>query len=320
MKERCFTRTSWVRPVVMALTLCIGWLPGGQVHAQGCSDAGVCTMGALKQEGPPDSLNLLRAGISAGYGAGEEGVSVIQVVPEIEVSIVRDLLLQVRIPFVSTSGDLASTSGVGDLAASLTWAAMRKEHMVVYLSLGGKLGTGKTGLDEEGLPLPMPYQPGLGTHDLLVGAAWQYGTWHVGLGYQHVLSHENENGFSHGAWSFDDAALAYFESAGLERANDAILRAEKTFTFDKFRFTPGILAIYRTGEDKVAIGDEGILRPVTGSDGLTLNITASLHYNLSGRAAIILQGGSPAVVRDNRPDGLTRSLAANLKFTYGFLR
>jgi hypothetical protein len=134
-----------------------------------------------------------------------------------------------------------------------------------------------------------------------------------------VLSQRNRNGFTHLAWAFDAAATAYFESAGLERRDDAVVRTEKSFLFGKLRFTPGLLAIYHTGEDRIDTGD-GMQVAVPGSDGITLNVTAALRYALSGRSALVLQGGSPVVVRDARPDGLTRALALNLLFTYGILK
>ena len=80
---------------------------------------------------------------------------------------------------------------------------------------------------------------------------------------------------------------------------------------------PGLLGIYRLTEDEIT-DDTGTQVAVEGSDGLTMNITATAAYAVSNRFGLQLMFGAPAVVRDVRPDGLTRSLVLNLGFRYNF--
>ena len=67
----------------------------------------------------------------------------------------------------------------------------------------------------------------------------------------------------------------------------------------------GILALYRLQKD-IITDKYGNRIAVNGSDGLTLNLTGSLQYEFSSRTGINLSFGTPLVVREVRPDGLTR--------------
>ena len=62
----------------------------------------------------------------------------------------------------------------------------------------------------------------------------------------------------------------------------------------------------------------GTRMAVEGSDGLTLNLTIDARYRLNDAWTLELAYGSPMVVRDERPDGLTRSLVLNLALAYRF--
>ncbi len=186
------------------------------------------------------------------------------------------------------------------------------------ISAGTKFPTGTTDKAVDSTySLPMPYQTGLGTTDLVVGAAWNFKTWNVSAGYQTVLNHDNKNTFLRSRFPGDADAAGYFESNLLERGDDALLRIEKQFHIKKFMVTPGLLGIYRLTEDEIT-DDTGTQVAVEGSDGLTMNITATAAYAVSNRFGLQLMFGAPAVVRDVRPDGLTRSLVLNLGFRYNF--
>jgi hypothetical protein len=57
---------------------------------------------------------------------------------------------------------------------------------------------------------------------------------------------------------------------------------------------------------------------VDGSEGLTLNATVDARYRINERWAIELAYGSPLIVREERPDGLTRSMVLNVGLRYAF--
>ena len=86
---------------------------------------------------------------------------------------------------------------------------------------------------------------------------------------------------------------------------------------DKMTFTPGILPIYHLGEDEYTDIDE-VTYAIEGSDGLTLNLTFHSEISIGSDDAVELQVGFPLVVRDARPDGLTRSFVFGLGYTSRF--
>ncbi|MCB0782962.1 MAG: hypothetical protein KDC02_01800, partial [Flavobacteriales bacterium] len=80
---------------------------------------------------------------------------------------------------------------------------------------------------------------------------------------------------------------------------------------------PGLLAIYHLDQD-TRLDSAGSRMSVEGSDGLTLNLTIDARYRLNDAWTLELAYGSPMVVRDERPDGLTRSMVLNLALAYRF--
>jgi hypothetical protein len=57
---------------------------------------------------------------------------------------------------------------------------------------------------------------------------------------------------------------------------------------------------------------------IQGSAGLTLNLNAFLDYNITEKSGIQFSAGMPLLVRETRPDGLTRSFIASLEYKISF--
>lgn len=288
----------------------------GVLRAQGCSDAGICTApghndAATEGAAVSDSTRRHVIRLTGSWGLGEQAVSVFQLIPEAEISLVKNVRIQVKVPYSYATGNLGDAQGPGDISAGLVWIKPIRKTTSLRISLLGKLAAGRSDRSNRMLPLPMPYQPGLGTNDLAGAVSLHYKTWLFAAAYQHVLVHRNTNAFLHSAWS-GDKAPAYFESARLRRGNDAMLRAAKNFTRNRFTFSPGLLLLYRLQEDEV----NGAA--VKGSDGMTLNAAVSLIYRMPGASALSLLAGTPLLVREVRPDGLTRALVVNLTYSYSF--
>ncbi|TND05101.1 MAG: hypothetical protein FD123_3721 [Bacteroidetes bacterium] len=292
-----------------------------RLHAQGCSDAGVCSMGAMEQQsGEADTTgNIYRNSLklAAGFGMGEQATAVFQLTPEIELGLSPVLRLQLKMPLTRVNGNLGAASGTGDVSLSVTY--LYKIHADVFFrfTAGGKIATGEASKSAGGRPLPMPYQTSLGTHDALAGVSFTYKSWNFATAYQHILVNNNRNAFLHAAWPGDSTAAAYFESARLDRGNDFLLRAEKQFRIKRCRLSPGLLAIYRLREDRIA--GTGA---VPGSRGLTLNVTGSFVYQSEGPFGFDFIFGAPAVIRAARPDGLTRAfvLGAGISYQFGHFK
>jgi len=86
---------------------------------------------------------------------------------------------------------------------------------------------------------------------------------------------------------------------------------------NKLVLTPAILPIYHFANDEYTNAFGNSLE-IEGSKGLTLNGNLFIDYELHPRHAFQLSAGIPFVVRDIRPDGLTRKYVANLEYAMRF--
>lgn len=288
--------------------------------AQGCSDAGFCTIGGLAHQEMPDSTQTRNfknsAKLSFSYGLGEQNTSIYQIITDAEIKFIKNYSVQFKIPYVYANGNLGSNNGMGDLVVSFNGKYRLKNKAVLNATIGGKFPTGKTDDGSASLSLPMPYQTGLGTYDLILGASLQFQQWNFGAGYQRVLKNQNKNNFLYGE-TLLPVKNAYFESNLLDRGDDALLRIERNFKIRKVNLSVGLLGIYRLQKDKITWID-GKQGELDGSRGLTLNITGTAQYEFSGRTGMALMFGAPVLVREVRPDGLTRELVTTLSFQFHF--
>lgn len=308
--------------------------------AQGCSDAGVCTAGpigqpALMQDSAVGGPKRHYVRLQYSYAIGEQGVVIMQVVPELSIGLTDRLAIQAKLPYVMADGDLGQNSGIGDLVATASYGFIKLDDKDLTGVLGMRIPTGrfvpesfeKATYGPTAHPLPMPYQVGLGTTDLLFGLQYRYERISAAIAYQHVLKQDNQSTFLHRYWADVPAAASYFESFALERADDAVLRLQYGVPFGRLILQPGLLGILHMGKDS-RLEDPNALdlildrpvqrREIDGSEGLTLNLTADLRYQLNSSWWLEASMGSPLVVREVRPDGLTRALVANVGLRYAF--
>lgn len=329
------------RPIALFFLLIIA--AHFQARAQGCSDAGVCSAGPigqlqLWQDSTADIIDyrhFARSGFS--YAIGEQGTTIMQTNMEISLGIGLRLALQAKVPYIWTSGDLGENHGIGDAIVTSSYAFVKERDRNLAAMFGVRLPTGSTTataatlLDGEMRPmiawplsLPMPYQTGLGTTDLLMGVNARRGRWTIALAYQHVINNANTNRFTHGYWFNDERAVKYFESFFLERKDDAVARVQYAYGCGRLALQPGLIGIYHVGEDTkqndymTTANQPPGRSPVQGSQGLTLNVTLDLRYKLTEQWAIEAVFGAPVVTREVRPDGLTRSLVTGFGLRYRF--
>ncbi len=289
------------------------------IRAQGCSDAGFCTIGALQQRETNDSSYKHTAKLSLSYGIGEQGTVIFQTIPEVDFSFFKNNSIQLKIPYSFINGNLGNTNGIGDLAFSITQVLNENEYSKFNVTLGTKIATGNADLEANNRSLPMPYQVSLGTYDLIIGISYQFKKWNLSTGYQRVLLNENNNRFLRSYWQDNSDAQNYFESNLLNRGDDALLRVERNFGLHNLQLSAGLLSIYRLQKDKITIEDGSEIE-LNNSDGLTLNLTGSAQYNFSKRTGFNFSFGTPLVVREYRADGLTRSLVLTAAFNFHFAK
>jgi len=296
----------------MILLCALSWivLPM-HMKAQGCSDAGFCSAGAM-QTGVTDNLtrgNSYGAAVTAGIG--ENSTLILSLQAEARLQLTSKDQLEVKVPFSYADGNLGSYAGVGDPIITVT----RKFRKKFSATIGTRIGSGNANGMDNGKVLPMPYQSSLGTTDLIAGAGVKIARYlSVAAGYQQPLIQYNQNTYATGIMTpLLPQEYIYFDSRKLERQGDVLLRLDGTLQIQRVTLSLGPLLIYHLGEDTY-IDNNGARATLTGSDGLTLNIAGSARYKCAA-GIFELVGGTPMIVRDSRPDGLTRALVLTLRYS-----
>jgi len=289
-------------------------------YAQGCSDAGFCSIGSFKSGVPKDST--LRSSISLGsaFGQGDDAVFVMTPYLQYDVHINRQWSVQSKVTANYANGNLGSASNVGDVFLTGTYTSRLGKRWAMQYTAGAKLPLNASNLSSKGRPLPMQYQSSLGTVDAIAGVTVSDDRWQFSAAVQLPLSGENKNGFLPVYWNDKEEAMNYPATNAFLRKADVLLRASRNVVQSKtWNVSLGLLGIYHLGEDSYIdpfINNNRIA--IEGSNGLTLNATAAATIKVGRRFQLGLTAGVPLVVRDVRPDGLTRSwvIAPECKFSF----
>ena len=163
----------------------------------------------------------------------------------------------------------------------------------------------------------MDYQASLGTFDLILGVGYEIKKVQFVVAAQQPLT-QNNNQFIASNYPINSKLGSFQSTNKFERSGDILLRMSYPINLhSKLRLTPSILPIYHLTNDKFT--DEfNIKREIIGSQGLTLNGNAYFDYEINNNNSLQLNIGMPVVVRDARPDGLTRGFVANLEYRVKF--
>lgn len=262
-----------------------------QVIAQ-CSDAGVCSVGHTMSEDNDNILNL-----NLGYKFGSSGKEDEVKYHSFQFGAVYNFLektsLQLAIPYNIQSGPLGDVNGIGDLLISITHNIINANNSNLDASIGAKFGTGDDNTDN----LPMAYQSGLGSNDILLALNYTYMNLGFGVGYQ--LAGGRNNNFIR-----------------LERGDDLLVRASYNLILDQIRITPQLLFIKRLAESSVL--DTSSTSPaetfveVDNSDQTQLNFLTTFLYQINENYSLFADFAIPFIKREVNVDGLTRSFSASL--------
>jgi hypothetical protein len=288
--------------------------------AQGCSDAGFCTIGNLNQHSRETYVqNTQKLTLILSNGIGDENVYVFTPGIQYDYKLKSSWLLQLKLTGNYANGNLGTAAGPGDLFLSATYSLPEKNTWQISFLFGTKLPLNKADIHSANKPLPMQYQSSLGTLDLLAGLTIFNEKWLFSTAIQQPITGANGNTFLPAYWNSPEAAK-YSYGNDFNRRGDVLLRAGYTLiTKSKLNLNVGLLAIYHLGTDTYIDGNISN-QPIalSGSEGLTLNGTAAIHYQVNNRFSIGLTGGVPFVVRDVRPDGLTRKFVLTPEFSFNF--
>lgn len=282
--------------------------------AQGCSDAGFCTLNTFKPNAADTSQafgNQLKIG--AFYGLADHTITVAGNYLEYNRMLSPKWGMDVKLTTLAQSGNGISVFGLSDvfLNGNLTLRPKLK------LTAGLKIPLSDAGKKKDNRFLPMDYQASLGTLDLIAGIGYELGNLQLVAALQQPLT-QNKNGFLAETWPENPALRTFTSTRSFKRSGDVLLRLSYPVSLSKkWKLTPSALPIYHLAEDRYTDANQKE-HTIAGSGGLTVNGTLFVDFDLSRRSHFQLNLGTPFVVRDSRPDGLTREFVANVEYRWKF--
>lgn len=298
------------------------------VLSQGCSDAGFCTMGAMKPDQPYNKrVELKLKTIELSFYRGTTSLTPIIYVANLDFNFSLNArnAIQVKVPYQFVNGSLGNTSSIGDLSFCYTRNIYSSDRFDLNATIGGKLPTNNSNIMNGPNPLPMYYQTSLGTYDFIAGISMINRKWLFATGIQ-IPFNQNGNQFDWHRWvGSDPAELTYVQkypnSTDLRRGIDVMLRIERNFRLARFNFSAGLLPIYRINADEIT-NFQGIRTSVDSkgnvAKGLAMSWILTAGYNFNVHSGVRLLVGHKIVQREFSPDGLTRELVSSLSYSYRF--
>lgn len=295
---------------IFVLFACMYSLPD-EILAQGCSDAGFCTLNSFKPKEQSDFGSQFKLGAS--LGKADQAIQTIGAFVEFDKQIGAKFGFDVKLTALSQNGNQISNFGLSDLYVNTNYRIGEKSR----LTLGVKIPLSDGNVKENEKSLPMDYQPSLGTYDLILGATTSLIGIQLAAAVQFPLT-QNKNEYFSTQYPTGTALGAFQTTNKFKRSGDIMLRVSYPINMGgKLSITPSVLPIYHLANDKYT-DISGAERVIAGSHGLTLNGNLYFDYLLSDKSAVQLNVGAPFVVRDARPDGLTRSFIATLEYRFTF--
>jgi hypothetical protein len=277
--------------------------------AQGCSDAGICSVGSGFNSDEKELKNNIE--IAAIFGTGDADITYISPYIAYTRKFNDKFSLSTKVTFSSANGDLGTSTSFGDafLIGNYTFKEIKNKQWSVLA--GWKFPFTNSNRKVNGNALPLDYQSSLGTVDLFLGTNLKYKKWDFNAVIQIPVINNNKNSY------FDELSVSDdFPTTNLfERKSDALFRTTYTVkpTNSKFTFKPNVLFIYHLGEDTFE-NQLNQRETIEGSDGLTINGNLLTVYQLNKRNSIEFSLATPFLVREIRPDGLTRGFVAGVNY------
>ena len=286
---------------------------GYQINAQGCSDAGICSINHGFQSNEKQFKNTIE--LAAIYSLGE--ADVVYYAPYIAYTkkFNERFSFTSKVTYSTAHGSFGTRSQFGDAFLIGNYSFKEKNKKQWSTLLGFKFPFTASNLKINGYSIPLDYQSSLGTIDLFLGTNWKYGKWDFNGALQIPVVHLNKNSFFKEYSGTND-----FPSTNLfQRKPDALVRATYSIqtTNQKLTFKPNVLFIYHLGKDSFE-NIFGQRENITGSYGLTINGNLITSYKISKQSSIETSLATPFVVRTIRPDGLTRSFVLGVQYQYSF--
>lgn len=319
-----------------AITLCASMFLSYHSWSQGCSDAGFCTMGAMRpDQAYSKKINFKLRSVEISQYRGTTTLTPLVYVANLDVSIgiTPKTGFQVKLPYQWTTGNFGQAAGMGDISVSLTRNLGRIKNFDFNATVGMKIPSNGADLKSQGrrrplsdgLVLPMYYQVSLGSWDIVAGASLINENWLIAVGYQNALT-ANNNTFKWSDWDppvypSEGYIRAYPRATKLKRGSDIMLRIERNFRFARYNLNVGLLPIYRITKDQIiedAMAESDVYVKVEKTTGLALSALAGFGYHLNVNNTIKFTYGRKITQREINPDGLTRHDVMIIAYLYRF--
>lgn len=282
------------------------------VNAQGCSDAGFCSIHSLQPNKALAKRHLLKFG--ANYSKADNAIQANAFYVNYLYQWNKKLVTDIKLTALTQSGNGINTFGMGDVFITSTYNANDKIKLIGGVKL--PLNTAARKLNE--LPLPMDYQSSLGTFDVIMGGGYSNKQLQLQTAIQLPLT-QNKNQFLPMLYPSGSALRTWVPTNNFKRSADVLLRVAYLVPVVKYiTITPSILPIYHLDNDSYTSSATGKSIAIEGSKGLTINGNLFIDIAISAQHSIQLNMAAPFAVRDVRPDGLTRSFLLGIEYGFRF--
>lgn len=230
-----------------------------------------------------------------------------------------------KLPVFAAAGELGNTYGLGDASFSYTHMFIGLEDWTIQGTGGLQIGMSTGSItDGKTRPLPMAYQAGKGSTDLMIGGSIMWKKYvSAAIGYQQPFFRYNENDY-YAANQVNDTIYSrnvYAIARKLYRQGDVMARLEGHYIMnDHFGITGGGVAIYHLKNDLYEDRNTSLWHEVDGTQGFTLNISGNAYFRFGrhGEFKLDFTAVTPVVRRDVFSSGDAREWMMMPRFTYFF--
>nr|WP_294790125.1 hypothetical protein [uncultured Mucilaginibacter sp.] len=290
-----------------------------RVLSQGCSDAGFCSLGALKNVADGSQpKRMLDIGFNFGYGEQKT----ITYNPYIQYGVVISERVSIQGKLTSTyaNGFLGSKFNLGDVYGVVTYTPTNYPNSSLRLIGGIKIPlTTANDKNAAGLALPLDYQSSIGTYDVIAGVNYIYsGHLEVDAALQVPVIQNNKSSFFPDNFPPDSRLNNFPPTNQFRRRPDVLFRLGYYINLPaSFSLKPNLLAIYHTGNDSY-LNRTNMRVELINSQGLTLNEGVNITKQFGNNNRLELIAAMPVIGRKLRPDGLTRKWVLNVQYSIAF--
>ena len=297
---------------------------------QGCSDAGFCTMGAMKPDQTYNKrIDIKLRSLEFNFYRGTSTLTAVIYAATVDfnIGINDNSSFQIKVPYQWAKGNLGRNGGLSDISLSYTRNLKTTENWNINGTLGTKIPSGDANktvnnenTDFQDAPIHMYYQNSLGSYDAIAGISAISSKWLIATGVQMALT-QNGNQF---VWPDfpgypDDVYLRSHDiGRNLRRGIDVMLRVERNWRFTNYNFSLGALPIWRVTKDVGIPPMETERRKMEGTTGLALSVLGSFGYQFDVNNSVKIIRGIKITDRAVNPDGLTRDDVWSVSYVYQF--